>query len=147
MNHQARPLGPRSKALVSRRGALKFAAGALGAFEAASSAKAAEPQLPGADLPAPGPHTMAEWPISKEMLAFSAYISQARDRPLTAEVAEKTKWHILDSFAAIVSSTQLPGGEASIRKAITGPTSPPRAKPWIMRNSTARTGAAAPILA
>ena len=33
--------------------------------------------------------------------------------PLPADVVEKTKWHILDSFAAIVSGTQLPAGRVA----------------------------------
>ena len=40
-----------------------------------------------------------------------------------------------------------PGGEASSRKAVVGPTSPPSENPWVMRARIARIGAAMPIVA
>ena len=42
---------------------------------------------------------------------------------------------------------QCAGGAASTRKAVVGPTSPPRAKPWHSRQMSTNTGAAGPIMA
>jgi 2-methylcitrate dehydratase PrpD len=64
-------------------------------------------------MPRGGPQTAADYPVSENTRRLSAHISQARSRPLPAEVVEKSKWHILDSFAAIVSGTQLPAGRVA----------------------------------
>src|ERR1700744_4121488 len=48
--------------------------------------------------------------ISPVMEALSSYMSAAAARPLPAAVAEKTKQHILDTFAAMVSGATLPPG-------------------------------------
>lgn len=42
------------------------------------------------------------------MAALSGYISSASERALPAEVIEKTKHHVLDTLAAIVSGSRLP---------------------------------------
>src|SRR5438874_6700616 len=49
------------------------------------------------------------------MSALSAYMSAAAGRPLPAEVAEHAKHHILDTFAAMVSGSELPPGQAALR--------------------------------
>ena len=46
------------------------------------------------------------------MLALSKYIADTADRGLPAQVAEKTKHHILDPIAATVSGSRLAPGEA-----------------------------------
>lgn len=46
--------------------------------------------------------------------ALSAYISTAVHQPLPDDVLEKTKHHLLDSFAAIISGSRLPAGEVAI---------------------------------
>jgi 2-methylcitrate dehydratase PrpD len=48
------------------------------------------------------------------MTTLSAYMSGARTRALPAEVVEKTKHHILDTFAAMVSGTELPPGRVAL---------------------------------
>ncbi|MBO0759236.1 MAG: MmgE/PrpD family protein, partial [Bradyrhizobiaceae bacterium] len=50
-----------------------------------------------------------------EMTALCEYMSAARGRDLPAEVAEHTKYHFLDTLAAIVSGSQLPPGQAAQR--------------------------------
>jgi 2-methylcitrate dehydratase PrpD len=50
-----------------------------------------------------------------EMIALCEYMSAARGRDLPAEVAEHTKYHFLDTLAAIVSGSQLPPGQAAQR--------------------------------
>ena len=50
-------------------------------------------------------------PITREL---SDYIATALRRPLPAEVAEKTRHHLLDTLAAIVSGSRLPPGKLAI---------------------------------
>jgi 2-methylcitrate dehydratase PrpD len=52
--------------------------------------------------------------VSPVMAKLSAYMSEARNRVLPDEVVEKTKHHILDTFAAMVSGSELPPGRAAI---------------------------------
>ncbi|MGH9785493.1 MAG: MmgE/PrpD family protein, partial [Terriglobia bacterium] len=49
------------------------------------------------------------------MAKLSAYMSEARSRALPGAVAEKAKHHILDTFAAIISGSDLPPGRAALR--------------------------------
>jgi 2-methylcitrate dehydratase PrpD len=48
------------------------------------------------------------------MAALSSYMAAAKDRALPPEVVEKAKHHILDTFAAIVSGSELPPGKAAL---------------------------------
>jgi 2-methylcitrate dehydratase PrpD len=52
--------------------------------------------------------------VSPVMPALSAYMAAAKDRALPPEVAEKAKHHILDTFAAMVSGSELPPGRAAL---------------------------------
>src|SRR5262245_24681693 len=52
--------------------------------------------------------------ISPVMEALSAYMAAAKDRALPADVIEKAKHHILDTFAAMVSGSKLPPGQAAL---------------------------------
>jgi 2-methylcitrate dehydratase PrpD len=56
-------------------------------------------------------------PVGPIMATLSRYMAEAKDRPLPAEVVEKAKHHILDTFAAMVSGSQLPPGQAALRLA------------------------------
>src|ERR1700676_5503508 len=53
--------------------------------------------------------------ISPVMAKLSAYMSAARDHDLPDEVIEKAKHHILDTFAAMVSGSELTPGREAIR--------------------------------
>ena len=53
--------------------------------------------------------------ISPAMRRLSAYIAAARGQLLPAAVVEKARQHILDTFAAMISGTQLPPGEFAVR--------------------------------
>ena len=53
-------------------------------------------------------------PISPVMQRLSAYIAAAARKPLPAAVAEKTKHHVLDTIAAMVSGARLPPGKKAI---------------------------------
>jgi 2-methylcitrate dehydratase PrpD len=53
--------------------------------------------------------------VSRVMAKLSTYMSEAANRALPDDVLEKTKQHILDTFAAMVSGSQLPPGRAAIK--------------------------------
>ena len=48
------------------------------------------------------------------MTAVSNYMAAAGERVLPSEVVEKTKHHILDTFAAMISGSELVPGRAAI---------------------------------
>ena len=52
-------------------------------------------------------------PISPVMNRLSAYMSEAREKPLPAPVLEQAKWHVLDTLAAMVSGSELAPGRAA----------------------------------
>ncbi len=85
---------------LTRRDLLRAAgwAGAVAAMPRARLAAAAQ---------APGP----------VMTALSAYMGEAAGRALPAEAIEHAKHHILDTFAAMVSGSELPPGHAALRYA------------------------------
>jgi 2-methylcitrate dehydratase PrpD len=57
----------------------------------------------------------AAQPVSPVMAEVSAYMSEARGRALPSEVTEKTKHHILDTLAAMVSGSELAPGRFAIQ--------------------------------
>jgi 2-methylcitrate dehydratase PrpD len=61
------------------------------------------------------PSTSAAQNVSPVMAKLSTYMSDARDKKLPDEVIEKAKQHILDTFAAMVSGSELAPGRAAIR--------------------------------
>jgi 2-methylcitrate dehydratase PrpD len=48
------------------------------------------------------------------MATLSAYMAAAKDRGLPPDVVEKAKHHILDTFAAMISGSELPPGRAAL---------------------------------
>jgi hypothetical protein len=68
------------------------------------------PQESGAVLHAA--KTRADYPISDAMRQLSTYMSQARARALPGAAID-AKRHILDSFAAVVSGSELPAGRVA----------------------------------
>jgi 2-methylcitrate dehydratase PrpD len=80
---------------VTRRGVLKTAGGFLAA--AATHAKAAEVA------------------VSPVMTRLSTYMSEAASHALPDDVVEKTKHHILDTFAAMISGADLPPGRVALQ--------------------------------
>jgi 2-methylcitrate dehydratase PrpD len=54
-------------------------------------------------------------PVGPIMAALSNYMSGARERELPDAVIEKTKHHVLDTFAAMISGAELLPGQAAIR--------------------------------
>ena len=57
--------------------------------------------------------------VSPVMQRLASYIAQAPKKRLPAAVAEKTKHHILDTIAAMVSGARLPPGKQAISYART----------------------------
>ncbi len=53
-------------------------------------------------------------PPGSEITRLSAYMAEAAGRPLPEEAAEKTKQHILDTLAAMVSGASLPPGRVAL---------------------------------
>ena len=53
--------------------------------------------------------------IGPVMAALSRYMAAARDQALPAAVAEKAKHHVLDTFAAMISGSELPPGRAALK--------------------------------
>jgi 2-methylcitrate dehydratase PrpD len=54
-------------------------------------------------------------PAGKTITTLSTYMSEAANRKLPDEISEKTKYVILDTFAAMVSGSQLPPGQFAIQ--------------------------------
>jgi 2-methylcitrate dehydratase PrpD len=52
--------------------------------------------------------------VGAVMTRLSTYMSEAGSKELPDEVAEKTKQHVLDTFAAMVSGSELPPGRAAL---------------------------------
>jgi len=65
-------------------------------------------------LARPRPGWAAAPAISPVMATLSAYMHGARHRALPAEVIEKAKHHILDTFAAMISGSELPPGQVAL---------------------------------
>jgi 2-methylcitrate dehydratase PrpD len=52
--------------------------------------------------------------VSPVMEALSRYMAAAKDHPLPADVLDAVKHHVLDTFAAMVSGSELPPGKAAL---------------------------------
>ena len=93
----ARILGRQSDRQLSRRGLLQRGGWALAAsgFWRASA--------------------LAADSVSPAMQRLSSYMSDARDQSLPDEVVEKAKHHILDTFAAMISGSELLPGRAALK--------------------------------
>ena len=98
--------------LLTRRSVLR--AGWIAAAAALRPGVAGMAQVT-SGIPAAGQKTAADLPVSDVMMRLSAYMSQARERPLPPDVLEKAKWHVLDTFAAMVSGSELAPGQAAIK--------------------------------
>jgi 2-methylcitrate dehydratase PrpD len=57
----------------------------------------------------------AETPVSAVTTRLSTYMSEAGTRALPAEIVEKTKHHILDTFAAMISGADLPPARIALK--------------------------------
>ena len=101
-----------TKTGCTRRDVLIRAAGTLTAAAMSSRIAAAAGRPVQVSLPS---QTMADFPVSEVMTRLSSYMSEARERALPEEVMERAKRHVLDTFAAMVSGSELEPGRAAIR--------------------------------
>jgi|SRR5579859_616395 len=97
-----------ASATLTRRGLFEFASLAIACAALPSYAAIAQP-LPERDQPLPSPETS---PVTEKL---SSYMSQAATRSLPEEVVEKAKHHVLDTFAAMISGSELPPGRAALQ--------------------------------
>jgi len=63
----------------------------------------------------PGEQTASGKDVTSVMATLSTYMSEAGSRDLPAEAAEKTKHHLLDTLAAMVSGVELPPAQVAIK--------------------------------
>ena len=63
----------------------------------------------------PGIREIIAADVGPVMARLGTYMSEARDRALPDDVVEKSKHHILDTFAAMVSGSELPPGRAALK--------------------------------
>ena len=90
---------------LTRRDLFEFAGLAI-------AAAALPTQMPAAAPPA---RANPQQNISSIMERLSVYMSEAASRSLPAEVMEKTKQHILDTLAAMISGSELPPGRTALQ--------------------------------
>jgi 2-methylcitrate dehydratase PrpD len=96
---------------ITRRHVLQSAGSALAAAALPGSRALAAPvQSPAAPVAPVAPSAQ----VGSVMAALSKYMSDAATRTLPADVIEHTKLHILDTFAASVSGTELPPGKVAL---------------------------------
>src|SRR6266853_1675248 len=74
---------------------------------------AAAPQIPPGDASADP--TMDKTPISPVTTALADHVAKTLDRELPAAVVARTKLHVLDTIAAMVSGSRLKPGEFAAR--------------------------------
>jgi 2-methylcitrate dehydratase PrpD len=107
-DERSQKLAANAHAILTRRGLFEFAGLAIASSVFPSGAKFAQPSSQ-QDQPLPSST------ISPLMEKLSSYMSQAATRPLAEEVVEKAKHHVLDTFAAMISGSQLPPGRAALQ--------------------------------
>jgi 2-methylcitrate dehydratase PrpD len=101
---------PWSKApTLTRRALLEFAG--LAVATVALPPAPAEGKTLGALLAMPTGPADAVGPV---MTTLSTYMSEAGGKALSEEVSEKSKQHVLDTFAAMISGAELPPGKVAL---------------------------------
>jgi 2-methylcitrate dehydratase PrpD len=91
---------------LTRRGLFEFAGLAI-------AAAALPPQMALAATPPTGRSSQQD--VSSTMETLSAYMSEAGTRALPDEVVEKTKQHVLDTLAAMISGSGLAPGRTALQ--------------------------------
>jgi hypothetical protein len=104
MGDDLKRLGPPTA--LSRRNLFEFAG--LGLLAAAAPGNKLLASLPG---DAVGAHRNPRSVMDR----LSAYMSEAATRALPDEVVERTKQHVLDTLAAMISGSDLPPGRAALQ--------------------------------
>src|SRR5260370_33353507 len=93
-------------AILSRRSLFELAGMAVASAAIPAGAAIMQP-VPGGDSNGQG--------VSPVMHRLSTYMSEASGRALPNEVTEKTKQHILDTLAAMISGSELTPGRAALQ--------------------------------
>jgi 2-methylcitrate dehydratase PrpD len=101
------PVKPGS-AMLTRRNLFEFAGLAIASAALPSGLNAAR-TFTGQDQPVPSQG------ISPVMEKLSSYMSDAASRALPEEVIEKAKHHVLDTFAAMISGSELAPGRGALQ--------------------------------
>ncbi len=107
MEHDSRKDSPAKNgaANLTRRGLFELAGLAVATSVLKPElAMATQSETPKADAPG----------ISPVMEKLSSYMSEAAARALPEDVVEKAKQHVLDTFAAMISGSELPPGRAAL---------------------------------
>jgi 2-methylcitrate dehydratase PrpD len=97
---------PRARLSLTRRGLFEIAGLAI-------AAAALPPKLAFASASPLGARAVLE--TSSVMESLSTYMSEANSRTLPDKVLEKTKQHVLDTLAAMISGSELPPGHAGLQ--------------------------------
>ena len=92
--------------VLTRRGLFEFAGLAI-------ATAALPPQISRAATPPA--RLNSQQSANSVMEALSTYMSEASNRPLPDEAAEKTKQHILDTLAAMISGSELHPGRSALQ--------------------------------
>jgi 2-methylcitrate dehydratase PrpD len=104
-NHTVKSFAP----MLNRRRLLGFAG-----FTTLSALPPLASAARDAGLPTPSISEKAIETIGPVMKTLSAYMSEARKKTLPDEVIEKTKRHVLDTLAAMISGSELPPGHSAL---------------------------------
>src|SRR5579864_6681337 len=107
-DQQSHERAAKAGAILTRRGLFELAG--LAMASAALPSRAAFVQLSFAQ-DQPLPFTA----VSPFMEKLSSYMSEAAARALPEEVVEKAKHHVLDTFAAMISGSELRPGRAALQ--------------------------------
>ena len=107
-DRRSKDLAANASTILTRRGLFELAGLAIATATFPPCASLAQP-CSEQDQPLPSPA------ISPIMEKLSSYMSQAATRPLPEEVVEEAKHHILDTFAAMISGSELPPGRAALQ--------------------------------
>src|ERR1700733_12257092 len=100
----------KADAMFTRRGLFEFAGMTLATVALHPLVAMAKP-LAGQETESQG----SAQGVSPIMERLSTYMSQAGERALPVEVVEKVKQHILDTFAAMISGSELLPGRAALK--------------------------------
>lgn len=92
----------------------RFTRRALFELAALTAAASALPHEAAFDATSP-PHRAAPEGAGSVTEKLSAYMSEAATRSIPDEVIEKTKHHVLDTLAAMISGSELPPGRAALQ--------------------------------
>ncbi|HKW62739.1 MAG TPA: MmgE/PrpD family protein [Candidatus Acidoferrum sp.] len=97
-----------ARAILTRRGLFEFAGLAMASAALSSCPAFAQPSSEqDQTLPSPA--------VSPIMEKLSSYMSEAATRPIPEEVVERAKHHILDTFAAMISGSELQPGRSALK--------------------------------